>query len=49
VKRTYCGSMPAEEVWHKIELCGSQPRAGRYGEFFVLPPGFVPGDEDAPF
>jgi hypothetical protein len=49
VKRTYSGSMPAEEVWHKIEVSGLQPRTGRFGEFFVLPPGFIPDDEDAPF
>jgi hypothetical protein len=49
IQRSYCGAMAAEEVWHKIEVFGLRPRTGRFGEFFVLPPGFVPDDEDAPF
>jgi hypothetical protein len=47
-KRTYCGSMSAEEVQQKIEAFWLQPRPGRYGEFYTLPLGFIPV-EDSPF
>jgi hypothetical protein len=49
-ERAFCGSMTAEEVWQKIEAFWLRPRAGRYGEFFALPLGFIPvEDDDAPF
>jgi hypothetical protein len=48
-QRTYCGHMTVEEACGKLDLFHMEPRMGRYGEFFVLPLGFFPEDENAPF
>jgi hypothetical protein len=37
--------MPAEEVCRKIEVFALRPRAGWYGEFYILPLGFVMDDD----
>jgi hypothetical protein len=47
-ERTYCGAMSAEEVQQKIDAFWLRPRAGRFGEFYTLPLGFIPV-EDTPF
>ena len=48
-KRVYRGHRDVEEVCQQIEMLGLQPRAGKMGEFFVLVPGIIPIDANAPW
>jgi hypothetical protein len=48
-ERVYRGFLPIEEVCHKIEVFGLEPRLGKFGEFFVLPPGMFPADDNTPW
>ena len=46
---SFCDQIDAEELVGK--LAGELPRSGRYGDFFILPPGlgFPARPEDEPF
>jgi hypothetical protein len=48
-KRTFKGAMPAEELREQIQKYGLEPKDGRHGPFYVLPPAFAPVSDDAPF
>jgi hypothetical protein len=44
--RVFCSWMEAEELAAKLQEYGVTPRAGRFGEFYTLPPTFFPPDEN---
>ena len=45
--RKYCGQWTVEEIDAKSQWL--QPRMGKFGEFYVIPPGLAPADESEPW